>query len=52
MFWGEEWHDGRGADRDVLRAAEQAVHEATHERGIQTILKNRNVLLEMKTDNI
>ena len=35
----EERHDGSWPHRYVLRAAEQAVHEAAHECRIQTILQ-------------
>jgi hypothetical protein len=39
VFGREERHDGRRPDGDVLRAAEDAVHEAAHERRVEAVLK-------------
>ena len=35
---GHQRHDGRGADGDVLAAAEHAVGEAAHEGGVEAVL--------------
>lgn len=44
---GHDGHDGRGANGNVLAAAKERVHEATHECGVQTILcvRRQRVLL-------
>ena len=39
MDAGHQSHDGRGADRDVLRAPEDDVHEAAHEGGVESVLR-------------
>ena len=36
---GHEGHDGGGADGDVFRAPEEDVDEASHEGGVESILR-------------
>ena len=46
VLGGHEGHDGRGADRDVLGAPEDGVHEASYERRVQAVLKMK--ILELR----
>lgn len=47
MLGGEEGHDGRGPDRYVLGAAEHAVNEAAHKRGVEPVLEEEEGAMEL-----